>query len=78
MINNPGPGVLSYISHIDMCRPKGYGKRVHTLPILVWNRVWFWSEIRKCMNVIIEYDEKNHVMWLRWTAACLSAPRNIS
>ena len=25
MINNPGPGVLSYISHIDMCRPKGYG-----------------------------------------------------
>ena len=23
-------------------------------------------------------SENDHVMWLRWTAACLSAPRNIS
>ena len=42
-----GGGVLPYISHIGMCRPKGLGfcavlvwKRVQTLPILVWNRVW--------------------------------------
>ena len=45
-------GLLPYISHIGMCCPKGYGlwdflvwKRVCTLPILVWNRVWFSREL---------------------------------
>ena len=41
-------GVLPYISHIGMCRPKG-----HVLPILVWNRVWFTKELRECLNVFI-------------------------
>ena len=42
------PGVLPYRSCIGMCRPIGEGcwavlvwKWVYTLPILVWNRVWF-------------------------------------
>ena len=39
-------------SHIGMCRPIGgfsavlVWKRVYTLPILVWNRVWFSRELR--------------------------------
>ena len=48
-----GGGGLTY-----MCRPKKYGlwafliwKRGNTLPILVWNRVWFLRELRECMNV---------------------------
>ena len=43
-----GGGELPHISHIGMCRPIGWGfcavlvwKRVYTLSILVWNRVWF-------------------------------------
>ena len=47
-----GGGALPY-SHIGMCRLIGYGfgavlvwKRVYTLPILVWNRVWFSRELR--------------------------------
>ena len=47
-----GAGVLPY-SHIGMCRLIGYGfgavlvwKRVYTLPILVWNRVWFSRNLR--------------------------------
>ena len=28
-------------------------KRVYTLPILVWNRLWFSRELRECMNVFI-------------------------
>ena len=47
-----GAGVLPY-SHIGMFRLIGYGfgavlvwKRVYTLPILVWNRVWFSRELR--------------------------------
>ena len=54
------PGVLPYTSHIDICRPKGCGfwaflvwKRVYTLPILVWNRVWFSRELLECMNVFV-------------------------
>ena len=44
-------GVLPYISHIGMYRSKG---RVfepfwseNTLPILIWNRVWFLTELRE-------------------------------
>ena len=43
---------LPYISRICMCSPKGKGfcavglkKRVKTLPIWVWNRVWFSREL---------------------------------
>ena len=39
-----GVGVLNYINHTDMCRPKGYG----IWALLVWKRVYtcpFWSEI---------------------------------
>ena len=46
-----GGGVLPYISYIGMFRPTGYGfcavlawKRVYTLPIFVWNWVWFSRE----------------------------------
>ena len=53
-------GVLPYISHIGMCRPIKLGfcavlvrKRVYTLPILVWHRVWFSRELQECMNVFI-------------------------
>ena len=28
-------------------------KRVYTLPVLAWNRVWFSRELRECMNVFI-------------------------
>ena len=28
-------------------------RRVYTLSILVWNRVWFSREQRECMNVFI-------------------------
>ena len=42
-----------------MCRPIGFfwcfcavlvWKRRYTLPILVWDRVWFLRELRECMN----------------------------
>ena len=53
-------GLLPYISHIGMCRPIGsrfcavlVWKRVYTLPILVWNRVWFSSVLSERMNVFI-------------------------
>ena len=43
-----------------MCRPNRLGfwafltwKRVYTLVILVWNRVWFSRELRERMNVVI-------------------------
>ena len=26
---------------------------VYILPILVWNRVWFTRDLRKCMNIFI-------------------------
>ena len=55
-----GREALPYISQRGMFRPKGYGfcavlvwKRVQTLPILVWNRVWFSRELRECMKVLI-------------------------
>ena len=55
-----GGGVLPCISNIGMCRHSGEGfwavlvwKWVYTLPILVWNRVWFSRELRQCMNVFI-------------------------
>ena len=54
----PRGGILPYISHIGMFRPKWYGyglfrfcKRVHTLSILVWNRVWFSGELPQRVNV---------------------------
>ena len=55
-----GGGVLPYIIHIGMCRPKGYGfgaflvwKQIYTLPIWVWIRVWFSRELRERTNVFI-------------------------
>ena len=45
-------GVLPSISHIGMCRPKGYGFWAH-MPILVWNRVLFSRELQESMNVVI-------------------------
>ena len=62
-------GELPCISYRGMCRPKRYGlrdflvwKRVYTLPILVWNRVWFSRELRECINVFmvsIRHELKN-------------------
>ena len=44
-VRTRGGGVLPYISHIGMYCPKGrvFGPfwSENTLPILVWNRVWF-------------------------------------
>ena len=71
----PGGGgrVLPYINYISMCRSIGWGfwavlvwKRVYTLPILVWNRVWFSRELRECMNVFIvsipnEWERKRNM-----------------
>ena len=54
-----GGWVLPYWSYIVMCCPTGFlrhfavWKRVYTLPILLWNRVWFSRELRDCMNVFI-------------------------
>ena len=40
---------------MGMCRPKGYGlffctvsvlNQVYTLPILIWNRMWFSRELQ--------------------------------
>ena len=46
-------GLLPYKSYIGMCRPTEsrfcavlVWKRVYTLPILVWNRVWFSKDYR--------------------------------
>ena len=54
------PGGILPISYIGMCRPIEYGfcavlvrKRVFTLPILVWGRVWFSRELRQIINVFI-------------------------
>ena len=44
-----GGGVLPFISHIDMCRHKGYG----FCAVLVRNRVWFPTELRWCINVFV-------------------------
>ena len=59
---------LPYISYIGMCRPiaSGFGavlvlKRVYTLPILVWNRVWFSRELQDRMNVFFCFNSK----WVR-------------
>ena len=59
----PEGGILPYIRYIGMCRPIGWAfcavlvwKRAYTLPILVWNRVWFSRELRyvlECMKVFI-------------------------
>ena len=58
--HSPRGGVHPNIRHIRMCHPKGYGfwaflvwKRVYTLHILVWHRVWFSRELREHMNVVI-------------------------
>ena len=55
-----GGGLLPYINYINMCRSIGWGfwavlvwKRVYTLPILVWNRVWFLRGLQECMDVFI-------------------------
>ena len=69
----PGGGVLPYINYISMCRSIGWGfwavlvwKRVYTLPILVWNRVWFLRGLRECMDVFIvsipnEWERKRNM-----------------
>ena len=40
-----GGAPLPYISHIDMCRPKGYGFCAFS----GWNQLWFSREQRECM-----------------------------
>ena len=37
-----GGGGLLCISHIGMCRPKGYGFGA----VMVWKRLWFTRELR--------------------------------
>ena len=68
-----GGGVLPYINHIGMCRPKGWGfctilvwKRVYTLSILVWNLVWFSRELRECLNLFIVYRKKDKYANSKW------------
>ena len=68
-----GVGVLPYINYISMCRSIGWGfwavlvwKRVYTLPILVWNRVWFLRGLQECMDVFIvsipnEWERKRNM-----------------
>ena len=41
------------ISYIGMCCPMGWGRVGYTLPIFVWNHVWFLRELRECMKVFI-------------------------
>ena len=41
------------ISYVGMCCPIGWGRVGYTLPILVWNHVWFLRELRECMKVFI-------------------------
>ena len=51
-----GGGILPYINHIGMYRPKGkvsVSKRVYTFPILVWNRVWFSGKLQGFMIVFV-------------------------
>ena len=57
-----GGGVLTHISHISMCRSKGYG----FCAVSVWNRVWFSKEPRECINVFVlsipnESERKNNM-----------------
>ena len=47
-----GGGVPPYISS-EACCPIGWGRVGYTLPILVWNHVWFLRELRECMKVFI-------------------------
>ena len=64
----PPRGVLPYISHSGMFRPKGYGfcavlvwKRVETLPILVWNRYRFqgnYGSVRKYLSFQCQMNKK--------------------
>ena len=64
----PTGGVLPYISHRGMFRPKGYGfcavlvwKRVETLPILVWNRYRFqgnYGSVRKYLSFQCQMNKK--------------------
>ena len=68
-----GGGLLPYINYINMCRSIGWGfwavlvwKRVYTLPILVWNRVWFLRGLQECMDVFIvsipnEWERKRNM-----------------
>ena len=54
---SPGGHTLTKLySHVPSHRVgflRRFGLRVFTLPILVWNRVWFLRELRECMNVFI-------------------------
>ena len=58
-----------------MCRPiTGFcavlvWKQVYTLPILVWNRVWFSRKLRVCMNVFIHRISSE---WIRKKEKCAS------
>ena len=65
---SPPRGVLPYISHRGMFRPKGYGfcavlvwKRVETLPILVWKRYGFqgnYGSVRKYLSFQMSREER--------------------
>ena len=71
-VNPQQGGVLPHVSYMGMCRPIGWGfcavlvwRWVYTLPILVWNRVWFSGELRECMNVFIVSIAKQSVFTQR-------------
>ena len=65
-----GGGVLRYISHIGMCRPTNsmvFGFwflrrfRLKTLPILVWNWVWFrgnYGSVWRYLSFQFQMSEK--------------------
>ena len=67
-----GGGVTPWCNP-SMCRPIGWGfcavlvwKRVYTLPILVWNRVWFLREPTGAYERIYRFNSK----WVRKKEKC--------
>ena len=68
-----GVGKTRYISHIGMCRPKGYGFWTfwseNGCKFFLWNRLWFMRELRECRDVFIvsipSEKERNRNMRIR-------------
>ena len=65
VIVNPGGGGTPLYKLYRYVPPQRVGflrrfgiKRVYTLPISVWNRVWFSRELKECMNVFYSFPSK--------------------
>ena len=55
-------GVIPYIRHIGMCRPKGYG----FWAVLVWNWVWLSGERSRKLKTLFFFPATGASNWWGW------------